>query len=201
MAILLVRHAETDSNAARVIQVPEAPLSERGRAQATRLAERLTSVGVARILSSDLMRAQMTAEHVHAATGVAIELEPLLQERNFGALRGRSYDDVGIDIFAEGYSPPEGESWEEFHARVDRAWEQIRAGAAATRGNLAVITHGLVCRSIAARLVALPEGQPEPEVWPNTSLSIVDEAPPHAVRLLNCARHLDGILEIEGAQA
>jgi len=42
MAIYLVRHAETDANATRVVQVPGVPLSARGRAQAARLAEATT---------------------------------------------------------------------------------------------------------------------------------------------------------------
>ena len=41
MAIVLVRHGETESNAQRVLQHPETPLSERGLAQARRVAERL----------------------------------------------------------------------------------------------------------------------------------------------------------------
>ena len=39
MAIYLVRHGETASNAARVVQTPEVPLSPRGEDQARRLSE------------------------------------------------------------------------------------------------------------------------------------------------------------------
>ena len=39
--ILLIRHGETELNAKRVLQPPETPLSERGVAQAERLARRL----------------------------------------------------------------------------------------------------------------------------------------------------------------
>jgi hypothetical protein len=67
---------------------PDTPLSLRGVAQAERLAARLAELSVARILSSDLARARMTAERVQAAARAALELEPLLQERNFGDLAG-----------------------------------------------------------------------------------------------------------------
>jgi probable phosphoglycerate mutase len=143
------------------------------------------------MLSSDLARAHMTAESVQATTGVEPELEPLLQERNFGDIRGRAYDDVGFDIFAEDYAPPGGEDWSSFHARVDRAWRRVLGVAAQTHGNLAVITHGLVCRSIALRHVRLLEGE-APLGWDNTSLTIVEKQPPHVVRLLNCTAHLEG---------
>ena len=92
----------------------------------------------------------MTAEHLRRATGTPVAYEPLLQERNFGDLRGTPYAELGLDMFAEGYAPPNGETWEVFHARVTRAWAMVEEAAAATDGHLAVVTHGLVCRSLAA---------------------------------------------------
>jgi probable phosphoglycerate mutase len=191
--ILLIRHGETAGNAARIVQKPDIPLSPRGEAQAEALARRLASDGgVARILSSDLDRAVLTAERLRAATGAPIELDALLQERNFGDMRGTPYDQLGFDLFEPSYAPPNGETWEVFHARVDRAWERIRALSAATPGTLAVVTHGLVCRSIAARHVALADGMLVPEKWENTSVTIVDARAPWRVSLLNCIAHLDG---------
>ena len=57
MSIFLIRHGETPGNVARIVQRPDIPLSERGRAQAGRLAHRLATAGITRILSSDLRRA------------------------------------------------------------------------------------------------------------------------------------------------
>ena len=42
MTILLVRHGETDGNAARILQRPDVPLNERGMRQAEQLAQRLS---------------------------------------------------------------------------------------------------------------------------------------------------------------
>jgi len=191
--VFLIRHGETVGNAARIVQLPEATLSPRGIAQAQRLARRLGSMGIVRILASDLPRAMTTAEHVRQATGAPLELDPLLQERNFGEIRGTAYADLGFDLFAPGYAPPGGESWETFHARVDRAWELVRARAAETDGHLAVVTHGLVCRSLAGRHLLLPAGETVPERWENASLTILDGPAPWRVRLLNCVAHLDGL--------
>jgi probable phosphoglycerate mutase len=193
MAIFLIRHGETLGNATRVVQRPEIPLSPRGVAQAERLARRLAREGIARIVSSDLTRAVMTAEHLERATGVAVELDPLLQERNFGDVRGTAYADLGFDLFAPEYAPPGGESWEVFHARVDRAWALVQEIARATEGHLAVVTHGLVCRSLAARHLVLPGGGPVPERWENTAVTIADGPAPWRVRLLNCIAHLDDV--------
>jgi len=191
MAIFLIRHGETLGNAARIVQRPDIPLSPRGVAQAERLARRLERGGIARMLASDLTRAVMTAEHLRQVTGLPIELDPLLQERNFGDVRGTPYADLGFDLFAPDYAPPGGETWEVFHSRVDRAWARVQEAAAATDGHLAVVTHGLVCRSLAARHLVLPAGETVPERWENTALTIAEGPAPWRVSLLNCIAHLD----------
>jgi 2,3-bisphosphoglycerate-dependent phosphoglycerate mutase len=191
--LFLIRHGETVGNASRTVQVPDNPLSPRGVAQAGRLARRLASGGIAHILSSDFARARSTAESLQCLTGAPLSFEPLLQERNFGDLRGTPYAELGLDMFAPDYAPPNGETWPAFHARVDQAWTRVQALAAATDGHLAVVTHGLVCRSLAARHLLLPDGQEAPERWENTSLTIVDCPAPWRVRLLNCIAHLDDL--------
>ena len=191
MLIFLIRHGETPGNARRIVQLPGIPLSPRGVAQAERLARRLEREGIARILSSDLARAAMTAEHLRQVTGAPVQFDPLLQERNFGDLRGTAYADLGFDMFAPGYAPPNGETWEVFHARVDRAWALVQETAAPTSGHLAVVTHGLVCRSLASRHLILPAGQDVPERWENSALTVIEGPAPWRVRLLNCIAHLD----------
>lgn len=193
MSIFLIRHGETVGNASRVVQRPESPLSPRGVEQVERLARRLEREGIALIVSSDLTRAVITAERLQRVTGARLDFEPLLQERNFGNLRGTAYADLGIDMFAPDYAPPNGETWDVFHARVDRAWARVQDLLAATDGHLAVVTHGLVCRSLAARHLILPGGDDVPLRWENASLTIVDCPAPWRVRLLNCIAHLDGL--------
>ena len=188
--IFLIRHGETEGNAARVVQRPDNPLSPRGVVQAARLARRLREEGIARILSSDLARAVTTAETLQRATGAPLAFEPLLQERNFGDLRGTPYAQLDFDLFGLDYAPPNGATWPDFHARVDRAWARVQALAGATDGHLAIVTHGLVCRSLAARHLILPDGETVPLRWENTSVTIVECPPPWRVRLLNCIAHL-----------
>jgi probable phosphoglycerate mutase len=190
--IHLIRHGETAYNAGRILQTPEVPLSERGVEQAQRLAARLAGSAIARILSSDLERALMTARALAEATGAPVHQDPLLQERNFGELRGRPYAELGFDPFAPDYAPPGGESVPAFHARVARAWERIREHAAAAEGPLAVVTHGLVCRDLVAHHLAVPPelaAPADPYRWTNTCLTTV-EGPPWTVRLLACTAHL-----------
>ena len=194
LKIFLIRHGETIGNASRVVQHPTDPLSPRGVAQAERLARRLAREGVARIVSSDFARARTTAECLRRETGAPLSFEPLLQERSFGDLRGTPYAEIDFDMFGPDYEPPNGESWSVFHARVDRAWTRVQQQLAATTGgHLAVVTHGLVCRSLAARHLTLRDGEVVPERWENTSLTVIEPPAPWRVGLLNCIAHLDDL--------
>ena len=80
--IVLVRHGETPLNASRVFQHPDTPLSERGLAQAAAAAERLASMGIDVIVSSDMMRAYQTADALARRLGLPIVTNELLGERN-----------------------------------------------------------------------------------------------------------------------
>jgi probable phosphoglycerate mutase len=187
MAIYLVRHGETDANASRVVQLPDVGLSVRGRSQAARLAARLAAAGIARIRTSDLVRALETADALRAATGAPVDVDPDLAERNYGDVRGTPYVDLDRDIFAPDYEPPGGETWSVFHARVDAAWARVLRAAAETPGNLVVVTHGLVCEAILQRHLGGAEANAGR--WPNTAVTMVE--PPATLRLLACAVHLD----------
>ena len=181
------------------MQPADTPLSERGARQAERLAARLEDVGIRSILSSDLPRAHETALAIARVTGVPIELDPDLQERNYGAVRGIPYSELHEDIFGPDYVPPEGESWAAFHARVDRAWGRIVARHAGA--TLAVVTHGLVCWSILSRHVLAEPSACTSMRFANTSVSIVEGPAPWRARLIDCTAHLDDALRAEGARA
>ena len=72
--LVLLRHGETDWNAEERAQGhADVPLNERGHAQARAAAAVMAGFGAARLWSSDLARAMQTAEHVAAATGLAVE--------------------------------------------------------------------------------------------------------------------------------
>jgi len=194
MPILLIRHGETAANVARIMQRPDVPLSARGIRQAAQLAERLLALGFAHVLCSDLVRARMTAAPL-AARGYTIEETPLLQERNFGDLRGTPYAELTEDPFAPSFVPPGGESVEVFHARVAQAFALIVERRRALPGALVVVTHGLVCGALVrnhARAAALPEQ------FANAGITVLDPAPPFEARLVNCTQHLVAELEDAG---
>lgn len=88
--LLLVRHGQSEGNAAGVIQGRlDPPLTPLGREQARSLAERLRAESAAdRIVASPLARARATAEIVAAALGLPLMEEPRLMEYDFGEASG-----------------------------------------------------------------------------------------------------------------
>ncbi len=193
MAILLIRHGETDCNVNRVVQFPETPLGENGHLQAEQLGRGLKSRPIKQIISSDYQRAKTTAEHLAAHLELDITHSANLRERNFGDIRGIPYDELGeIDIFTPDYVPPNGESWEVFNARVDRAWDEVTDCADELSGDLAVVTHGLVLRSLIDRILDVSEYVIEPDVVvANTSVTIVERDPPWRVVEFAGVGHLE----------
>ena len=173
----------------RVFQHPDTPLSGRGEQEALRVAARLVGAGIGLVLTSDFARARATAERIAAASGASLEVEPLLRERDFGALRGRPYAELGLDPFAPGYTPPGGESVAAFHSRVAQAFALIVERRRALSGALVVVTHGLVCHAIVANH---SDAGALPDHFDNTGLTELAPEPPFTARRINCTQHLVG---------
>ena len=188
--IYLVRHGETPKNKLKIVQPADEPLSEDGFNQARLLAEALKQTAFNRVLCSDQPRALQTAQTILAGSALPITRTPLLRERNFGALRGRSYEDIGFDFFAENYTPQGGESWTVFHRRVDQAWEAIINASEQCDEGLLVVTHGLVCRRIVNSLCANPGGFVLPDKFGNTSVSIIEGIEPFNLVQVDDTSHL-----------
>ncbi|CAN5668046.1 histidine phosphatase family protein [soil metagenome] len=87
--MLLTRHGHTVRSEPEQYlgQRVEAPLSERGRADARRLAERLAGVHIDRLLSSPLPRAAETAT-ILAGDRLPVETDDRLMELDYGAWEG-----------------------------------------------------------------------------------------------------------------
>lgn len=194
MSIILVRHGETSGNATRVFQRPEVPLNERGKRQAEQLADRLEGHSIAHVICSDLVRARMTSAPLLIRTRGTIEETELLQERNFGDLRGTPYAELKQDPFAADFQPPNGESISTFHVRVAAAFALIVARRRALQGDLLVVTHGLVCGALVNRHLTLAPDLMPARGFDNTSVTIIDDESPHVVRVLNCTQHLSADL-------
>src|SRR5215213_4873744 len=92
LEIFLLRHGQTDSNAAGIVQghLP-VPLNELGHRQAALLAARLRVAArrIGRLISSDLPRAAQTAEPIARALNLPIEFVVAWRERLLGEFQGK----------------------------------------------------------------------------------------------------------------
>jgi broad specificity phosphatase PhoE len=116
MRLLLVPHAETAWNVqGRYQGQTDVPLSERGRHQAERLAERLAAETIDVVFASDLCRAWDTAIRIAAPRGLSPRQEPRLRELHFGAWEGLTFAEVQR-LGKE--TPPGGETLADLAARL-----------------------------------------------------------------------------------
>ena len=132
--LLLVRHGETDWNAAGRLQGhTDRPLSDYGREQARRLAEQLAGEEFDAIYASDLARARETAEIVGERLQLPVVQDPDLREKNWGTWEGlTSTERLEVEL--------EGESTEEHQRRMLAALDRIAAQH--PNGRVLVVTHG-----------------------------------------------------------
>jgi broad specificity phosphatase PhoE len=148
--LLLVRHGETDWNAAGRLQGrTDRPLNDFGRRQAAALADRLADDGVAAIYTSDLARARETAEIVASRLELPVIADPALRERDWGTWEGLTPSERAAVAF-------EGETQEAHRERILGAVSRIAGLHSAER--VLLVTHGGSMRRVQAAVlgVAMP---------------------------------------------
>lgn len=196
--IVLVRHAETEANAAGMWQGSrDAPLTPHGENQVGMLRTRLAGERFDLIVSSDLGRARTSA----AAAGGAPELDPAWREMELGAWEGKTNAAIGV-LFAEelaalrrGEDLPiggNGERFSEFTDRIRSAFDSVAARLDDGERAL-IVTHGGVVHALASHVLGV-DLRGKALRATNTSLSsflITDHG--NQVVVYNDAAHLPGL--------
>lgn len=165
MRLLLVRHAESEWNAAGRLQgQADPPLSELGRHQAARVAARLADEEITAIVSSDLARAAATARMLGEVVGLPIEERRGLREVDLGSWTGVDKAEL---------RRASGHAWARWRRDGVEGWEGgERYGEAMRRiaGEIAVlferfaaetvvaVTHGGSIRLATCRLLGMRAG-------------------------------------------
>jgi probable phosphoglycerate mutase len=191
MSIYLIRHGQTNGNRDRIVQMPDTPLSELGQQQAKQLAQAFQNIPIENITCSDYIRTQQTAAPLRAIKQSTFSLQPLLRERSFGDLRGRSYAEIDADFFAKNYAPPNGETHQQFTERVNLAWECVLTTYQHMQGSLIVMTHGLVLRELIKQHLIVDNTISYLSDFQNTCITEVNGADKKTVLRLCDADHLD----------
>jgi broad specificity phosphatase PhoE len=151
--VWLLRHAETEwSKSGKHTCRTDIPLTEKGRAVARALRERVAGHEFAAVLSSPLSRARETAELAGLeVTGVRDDL----LEWDYGDYEGLTTPEIREDrpswyLWRDGV--PNGESPDDVAARCDRVIAELHA----IEGDVALVAHGHILRSLGARWVEEP---------------------------------------------
>jgi broad specificity phosphatase PhoE len=184
--LLLIRHGESEGNAAQRLQGQgEYPLSELGREQARRLADRLSKVydDIAVIYTSSLSRAVETAQILAEAVGAPVVPDDRLQEYDVGQLTGLTMEDIRerfpqiyaawMEDVEEWISMPGGERNESFRQRVREVFAEIAARHDGDE-DVVVVSHGGTLGAYLAQIMGLSPERRSPFSFSNASLTVVD---------------------------
>jgi probable phosphoglycerate mutase len=189
--VYLARHGETAwSITGQHTGRTDIPLTAGGERNALSLHQRLEGVVFAKVLVSPRLRARRTCEL--AGFGDRAEVEPDLQEWDYGEYEGRRTADIRQErpdwyLFRDGC--PGGESVEAIGGRADRVVAHLRA----LNGNVLIFSHGHILRVLAARWLGLPPGDARLFVLSTAALSILGYEHTRnepAIRLWNDDRHV-----------
>ncbi|MGH8056063.1 MAG: histidine phosphatase family protein [Candidatus Entotheonellia bacterium] len=202
--IILVRHGETDWNAAGRIQGhSDTPLNAAGRQQAQRVGVRLASEPVRAVYSSDLARAYETATIIGQALRLDVFTSSQLRERLYGSWEGLTWSEIQARYPRElveyerrhrpmDFAPPGGETRSQL---LNRALTTLQTIARRHPGQTVVaVTHGGLCYVVLVHLMGSIEGDGRRFSPANGSLHILEAAGDRwAVISINETAHLQMI--------
>ena len=154
--LFLIRHGETAWNKEKRLQgQTDTPLSEFGKEQASKLAEKLKNKGIELIFSSDLKRAKETSEQISNQLGIEIIYHPGLREIHLGDAQGILELDLSDKFGEESHSAwkssdriydqfrfPRGESKSEAELRIIESILNLLKLYG--KKNIAICSHGFV---------------------------------------------------------
>ncbi len=157
MELICVRHGRTAWNAERRFQgQTDIPLDDEGLAQAQALAVYLRPERFDLAVTSDLMRARVTAETICRGRDIELEISAELREMRFGSWEGLTWDEIvqrwpKLDAADEKsprrYTAEGGESWEQLCARIETELRRITARMVPD-GRALIVCHAGVLHAI-----------------------------------------------------
>lgn len=162
--VVVLRHGQTTSNARGIWQGQlDTELSDLGVRQAEHAGATLRSLGVSRIVTSDLRRAARTAQIVGRICGVPVTEDARWREIHAGEWQGMSSAEV-VASYPEEYAAMmrgedirrgrTGESMTDVANRTAEAVGSLVAGMAPSECVI-VSTHGAAARSVTAALLGI----------------------------------------------
>ncbi|MGA3240706.1 MAG: alpha-ribazole phosphatase [Bryobacteraceae bacterium] len=191
----LIRHGEPAKEMLhRCYGSLDVGLSETGRTQMARVAERLKGEPMAAIYTSPRSRAVEGARILGAVASCSIEIVEDLREIDFGDFEGLAYDEIAArypDLYRQWMETPteiqfpNGESFSAMRVRVLSAFDRIQRKREGQ--TVAIVSHGGVNRILLAWALQMPDKcifRLAQDYAAINLLELVDGLP--SVQLLNC---------------
>ncbi len=161
MKIYLVRHGETEYGKKRYTTGHiDIPLNETGKQEAAATGRFLKDKNITKIFSSSLSRASETAKIIASELNLSVVEYDELMEHTSGNLDGIPIEEFfekmnSVGDFEKMIRKAGGESQEVFRKRV---WDKLLdiAEENNSRGDVIIVTHGVVIGSILAKIFGVP---------------------------------------------
>lgn len=181
--VYIVRHCEAEGNVKGVFQgKTDFDISEKGRKQLEKLAERFKAIKLDVIYSSPLKRAFLTAKAATKYNPLIINLDDGLAEIDGGDMEGKPWSSLDV-LFPEEYyfwkndfskfSPPNGECVNEVYARISNSFNKILD---MNKGKvIGIFSHGCAIRILMCYIRDIQLERIEEVLWSdNTAITCVE---------------------------
>lgn len=197
MRLYIIRHGQTDSNAARIVQGHnQTPLNDLGNLQAQKLAQRIANEGINCIYASDLKRARETAKAVADVCKLSLYLTDKLRERSYGVFDGKAFAEYEQAYLGSGqekhdFRPEGGENFVEVRNRA-ADFLTLLFSRYANNETIALVAHAGINKMLLSCLLNKSIADAMRIEQKNTCVNIIDvdaDGAGHAV-VLNCTEHL-----------
>ncbi len=194
MKIIIVRHGETVENRKKIVQGQQhGTLTKKGINQAKRLGKRLSRYKISTIYSSDLDRANKTAQEIAKHHHLKIKYSKLLRERKFGIYEKRPRSVVEKDREKSGHpfhswKPKGGESYVDMHKRVKKFLKKLNH----KNQTIVIVSHGGMNRVFIVELKKLGVENCHKIEQDNTCVNIINvKNGKGRLSRYNCTKHLN----------
>lgn len=193
MKIIIVRHGETEENAAGIIQgQSHGKLSKNGIEQVKRVGERLKDEKIDYIYTSDLKRAVDTAKEIHKYhKEIPLIKRKEIREMDYGKLQDKQKDEINYYYHKENdpdyFKKNNVESLESVYNRIKKFLEEIMEKH--KDKNVVIVSHAMTLKIIflflnkkqLSKINEVPKNK-------NTSISVFENG---KFTKIDCTKHLE----------
>lgn len=158
MQLVLMRHGETDWNVEKRIQgIRDIPLNEKGKRQVQEVTKQILNDGryhFSQIITSPLTRAKQSASICSHLLDVPVEQAADFQERCFGGLEGKTWEEIRRDCRIGDIEEIEDSRYgmEDINSvskRIERGLHDL--GRTFQGQSILLVTHGSIIKQIAKK--------------------------------------------------